>query len=60
MLIAETCTFIIPFVRDKLDTPDPQFLVQKLIVLCAGAVAFILLTSLAYTKSVRSFEQLDL
>ncbi len=60
MLIAETFTFIIPFVRDRLDTPDPEFLVQKLIVFFAGIAVFILLTLLAYVKSVHSFEQLDL
>lgn len=60
ILIAETCDHIVPFLRDKLDTPDPQFLFAKLVVLAIGLAVFAALTLLAYRRSVRSFEALDL
>lgn len=60
MGIAEACTHVIPFMRDQLDTPEPLFLPQKLIALAVGFVVFALLTGLAYKKSIRSFEQMDL
>ncbi|MCH3972478.1 MAG: ABC-2 transporter permease [Oscillospiraceae bacterium] len=57
---AETLTHIVPFFRDELDTKDPQFLPQKLLVLLIGIVAYALLTFAACRKSERSFEKLDL
>jgi hypothetical protein len=60
MAIAETCAHIIPFVRDYLDTKDPKFLADKLIVLAVGLAIYALLTFVAYKKSVKSFESLDL
>lgn len=60
MAIAEVLTHIVPFMRDKLDTKDPQFLTEKLIVLLAGLVVFAVLTFTAYKKSIKSFEKLDL
>lgn len=52
--------YAIPFVRDCLDTPDPQFMTQKLIFLGLCALASLLLNMLAYRISVRRFEKLDL
>ena len=59
MLVMEASCFAVPFVRDRLDTPDPAHLPEKLCVLAAGAAVFVLLTALAHRKSVRSFEKLD-
>lgn len=60
ILALEVCVHILPFFRDKLDTPDPSFLWEKLIVLAGGTVFYGLLTLAAYRRSVRSFEALDL
>lgn len=60
ILLAEACTFVLPFFHDQLDTPDPAFLPEKLLVLAVGVVAFLALTFLAYTLSKRNFEPKDL
>lgn len=51
---------LIPFIKDKLDTPDPQFMTEKLIVLAVGIVIFAVLTLLALKKSEKEFENIDL
>lgn len=60
MLLAEALVLAVPAVGARLDTPDPQFLAGKLVILLAGAVSYALLTIIAYRGSVRSFEALDL
>lgn len=60
MAIAETSAHVVPFVRDYLDTKDPQYLVYKLIVLTVGTIVYIFLTYIIYRKAVKSFEALDL
>lgn len=60
ILAAEACCFVIPFFRDVLDTPDPQFLGVKLLVLVLGAAAFVLLTVLGVRKAEKIFEKVDL
>ena len=60
MLCAEVCVHTVPFFRDRLDTPDPAFLAEKLVVLAAGAVVYAVLTWAACRRSVRLFEPLDL
>lgn len=60
ILILETLTHAVPFIRDRLDTPDPQFLAEKLTVLAVGAVLYALLTLAACRASVRRFEKLDM
>jgi hypothetical protein len=60
IIVAETCDHVVPFIRDRLDTKDPEFLYEKLVVLSVGIIIYIAMTSLAYMKSVRSFESLDL
>lgn len=60
IIVVEGLTHIVPFFRDVLDTPDPQFLAVKLIVLAAGAVAFVALTMVGYGLSAKRFEALDL
>lgn len=60
MALLETLTHIVPLFRDKLDTMDPLFLTEKLIVLALGAVAFVLLTICAYRRSATRFEKQDI
>ena len=60
ILAAEACCFVIPFFRDVLDTPDPQHLGAKLIVLLCGAALFVLLTVLGVRKAEKIFEKVDL
>ena len=58
--IEETCAHIIPFCRDRLDTPDPQFLPEKLAVLAVGVAVYAALTLLACRRAQRDFAQQDL
>ncbi len=60
IILAEALVYVVPLFRDKLDTPDPQFLTEKLIVLACGIVIYAALTALAFVKSRRSFLKLDL
>ena len=60
MAVVETLTHVIPFFRDRLDTKDPLFLPEKLLVLAVGLLLFALLNLLAWRRSVRSFETQDL
>lgn len=60
IVLAETCAHVVPFFREKLDTPDPQFLTEKLLILGAGIVVYVLLTALAHRRASRRFEALDL
>ena len=53
-------TYALPLVRDCLDTPDPEFMTQKLLFLALGAAVYAVLTLLAYKKSVKSFELQDI
>ena len=52
----------IPFavLRARLDTPDPQFMTEKLCVLAIGIIAYAALTWAGYRISVRRFEHLDI
>lgn len=58
--VLEAMAHAIPFVRDRLDTPDPAFLGEKLLVLAAGAFMYAVLTMWSYKKSKQNFETLDL
>lgn len=53
-------TYAVPFVRDRLDTRGMAFMPEKLAVLAAGLVVYAVLTLLAYGKSAKAFEGLDL
>lgn len=53
-------TYAVPFVRDVLDTPDPKYLLQKVIFLLAGLLVYLILTAIAYKNSVVHFENQDL
>lgn len=60
MGVAETLTHIIPFMKNKLDTPDSQFVAEKLIVLAVGIIIFCTLTFAAYKKSKKLFDNEDI
>ena len=53
-------TYALPFVRDRLDTPDPQFVTEKLIYLGITLAFFIAATLLAVRLSEKRFEGQDL
>ena len=60
LCVAETAAHIVPFVRDKLDTPDPQYLAEKLVVLAVGAVLYALFTLAACRRAQSLFKKQDL
>lgn len=60
MFIAEASVHIVPFMKNTLDTKDPEFLMVKLLTLAVGIVLYAFLTLVSYQRSVRSFEALDL
>lgn len=60
ILLAEAAVHAIPWVRDVLDTPDPQHLPEKLTVLALGAAVFASLTLLARRLAISRFERVDL
>lgn len=60
MIIAEASVHIVPFMKNYLDTKDPNFIEYKLMVLVVGILVYSVLTLVAYKNSVRSFEALDL
>lgn len=60
MFIAEASVHVVPFMKNTLDTRDPEFLMVKLLVLVGGIILYIALTLFSYLRSVRSFEALDL
>lgn len=57
--IAEASAHIVPFVRDRLDTPLFAFLPEKAVTLLIGAAVYALLTVLAVRIAEQRFEQLD-
>ena len=58
--LLEAGTHILPFMRDMLDTPDPQFLGVKIPFLLCGVLVYALLTFLSWRISAKRFERLDL
>ena len=60
LCLLEVLAHAVPFFRDRLDTPDPQFLPEKLITLAIGAALYALLTLAACKISVKRFEALDM
>ena len=60
IVVAETLAHALPFIRDCLDTPDPQFLGAKLATLGIGAALYALITYAAYRTAAKRFEALDL
>jgi hypothetical protein len=60
IVLMETLAHVNPFFRDTLDTPDPEFLGQKLAAFAAGLAAYALLTALSYRISCKNLEAQDL
>ena len=60
MILAECSVHAVPYLRDVIDTYDPQNLIPKLVILIGGIAVFLLLTFMAYKKGAASFEKLDL
>lgn len=60
ILITEVLNFVLPFVRDRLDTPDPMYMGEKLLLLAAAVVIFASLSFAAVKISKASFEKLDI
>lgn len=60
MIIAEASVHAVPFIKNYLDTKDPEFLAYKLLVLAGGIGLYIVMTLFSYGRSVRSFERMDL
>ena len=60
VVLAEACVHTVPWVKNVLDTPDPQHLGAKLAVLAAGAAVWAVLTLLTWKRAQKSFEALDL
>ena len=58
--IAEACAFAVPFFRDVLDTPDPENMGTKCIILAIGAVIYGFTSYMAYRISAKKFEVLDM
>lgn len=53
-------THVVPFVRDYLDTPDPEYLMYKLIALAVGVVVYLVMTIWVCRTSIKNFEKQDL
>lgn len=53
-------THVVPFVRDYLDTPDPEYLMYKLIALAVGVVVYLVMTIWVCGISIKNFEKQDL
>lgn len=60
IVAAEALCHTVPFFRDRLDTPDPLYLPEKLAVLAAGAAVYILLTLAALGRAQRRFAEQDI
>lgn len=60
MIVAESTAHAVPFVVNVLDGPNAEHTAVKLITLVVGLFVFSAMTYLAYKKSARSFETLDL
>lgn len=58
--IMEAMTYVLPFFRDVLDTPDPEHLTAKLLTLLVGASAFAALTLMALRRAEKDFERQDI
>ena len=50
----------LPLFKNKLDTPDPQFLAAKLVTLAFGVIIWLTLTFAAYKRSAALFEEQDI
>lgn len=60
IILGIVATYAIPFVRDALDTPDPQYLTAKAAFIAVGLVFFLLATFAALRLSQKRFARQDL
>ena len=58
--VAETLAHIIPFMRDVLDTPDTEYVPEKLIVLAVCVLIYATGTFFVYRRAVKNFEKQDI
>ena len=58
--VVETCTHVVPFFRDVLDTPDFDFMTEKLLVFAVCTIIYAVCTLLSLRISVKSFEKIDI
>ena len=60
IVLAVAATYVLPFVRDRLDTPDPAHMGEKLVFLLFSLLIFLGCTALSMRLSIKGFEKLDL
>ena len=60
VMVDVIATHAVPFVRDCLDTPDPQFIGYKLAALVIGIILYVAMTVRVCRISIRNFEVQDL
>ncbi len=60
IIVAEALTHVVPFMRDKLDTSDSQYVPEKLVVLAIGIIVYVLCTFLALKRAQQHFKKLDI
>lgn len=53
-------TYAVPFVRDRLDRPDPAFMKEKMLFLAGSLLLFVVGTWLTVIRSTSHFEKTDL
>lgn len=58
--VAEVLEHIIPFLKDKIDTYDNVYVLEKLIILAVGFVIYVIFTVISYRKALKNFENQDL
>ncbi len=58
--VAEMLAHIIPFMRDVLDTPDTEYVPEKLIVLAVCVLIYATGTFFVYRKAASDFEKQDI
>lgn len=57
--IAEASVHVIPFMKNYIDTKDPNFLELKLIILIIGILIYVISIRLTYKKSIVNFMKSD-
>lgn len=60
IVVIEAAVQVIPVLKTRLDTTDPGLMIRQIPILAAGIVIYILSMLLAYQKSARNFEKVDL
>ena len=60
VVVDVVATHAVPFVRDCLDTPDPQYLGYKMIALVVCIILYLIMTVGVCRMSIKNFEKQDL